>query len=106
MSEADDLITRAEEIAGCRWDDPNNSNGLAAVFGAIAREMGKAGMGPMAQHPRSMLSTDRDDVALGVLIQHEMSPEGQRKREADEMMIAMLRAGLSPDDLGALFGKG
>ncbi len=105
MDDASDLIEEAEREAGCRWDDPNNPNGLAAVIGAVAREMGKARMGPMAQHPRTMLDTSRDDVALGRLLMHQMSPEGRREQEAKDLMLAMLTAGVSPDDLHTLFGK-
>jgi hypothetical protein len=85
MSNADDLITRAEALAGCRWDDPTNPNALYAIMGALAREMGRNPHGP------------KDDVVAGMLLMAEPK---------DNSGLAMaLAMGLSPDDIAALFGK-
>ena len=91
MSEADDLITQAEELAGCRWDDPSGV-GIAALFGAVAREMGRN------PHP------PKDDVAAGLLIQHQISARGKAERASAEMLAALLAGGVDPADLAALLG--
>ena len=96
MSEASNLIERMERETGQRIDDNDGDNfALAGLFGAVARMMGKT--------PPSY--TERDDVAAGVLLRHRMSPEYQRQREADDMLAALLVAGLSPDDIKGMAAK-
>lgn len=90
MSAADDLIERAEREGVRRWDDPN-SNALAILFGALAREMGMSRFDA------------RDDFAVGTLLMDE-SKNGDARRQADDAMLAMMRLGLSPDDIRALTG--
>jgi phosphatidylserine synthase len=93
---SDNLIEQAEELAGCRWDDPDNPNALYALIGAVAREMG--------QNPHGRA----DDVAAGMLISKQIADEmdgtAARKRAADEMMAQMLLGGVSPDTLWDLLG--
>lgn len=91
-NEANDLIERAEALAGCRWDDESGL-GLAAILGAVARAAGKN------PHPH------RDDIAAGMLIREQMTERYQREQASKEMMATLLSAGVSPDDLGALLGK-
>jgi len=96
MSEANDLIERLERETGQRIDANDGDNmAMAGLFGALSRMLG--------QSPDSY--TESDDVAAGVLIRHQMSPEYQREQESKRMMAEMLRNGLSPDDVGTLFGK-
>jgi hypothetical protein len=90
---AEDLIERAEREAGCRWDDPNNDGALAILFGAASRALGRTNF------------KARDDFAVGKLILHEMSPEGKRQREAENLMADLLRGGMDPDTLGDLLGR-
>ena len=95
MNEANDLIERMERETGQRIDDNDGDNmAMTGLFGAIARMMGKT--------PASY--TERDDVAAGKLIQHQMSPGYQREREGNEILVAMLCAGLSPDDIKEITG--
>lgn len=101
LGEAARFIELAEQEAGCRWDDPNNPAGMASLVGALARAMRDNGMGG----PSPAFQQRRDDVAVGMLLMHEMSPEGQRQRETDHMLAEMLRAGIGPDTLASLFGR-
>lgn len=95
MSAASDLIERLEAETGQRIDDNDGDNmAMAGLLGAMSRLMG--------QSPASY--TERDDVAAGVLIKHQMSPEYKREQESKEMMAAMLAGGMSPDDLKGLLG--
>ena len=88
-NKASDLIEQAEALAGCRWDDPNGL-GIAALFGAVAREMGRNPHLP------------KDDIAVGLLLR-EQATEGYRHAQASKQMMAVLLAGgLGPDDLAAL----
>jgi hypothetical protein len=48
---------------------------------------------------------ERDDVAAGVLIRHQMSPEYKQEQESRQMMATLLAGGMSPDDASALMGK-
>lgn len=93
---ADNFIERAEQLAGCRWDDADNPNALYALLGAVAREMGQNPHGP------------RDDVAAGMLISKQIADEmdgtAAQKRASAEMMCQMLLAGISPDTLRGLMG--
>jgi hypothetical protein len=91
-NEAGDLIEQAEALAGCRWDDPSGL-GIAALFGAVAREMGRNPHGP------------KDDIAAGILLQHQMSARGRAERASNEMLAALLTMGLGPDDIAALSGS-
>lgn len=88
MSAASDLIARLEAETGQRVDDNNgDNNAMAGLFGALSRIMGL-----------SLPSyRERDDVVAGLLIQHQMSEQGQRKQESKEMLAKMLAAGLSSD---------
>ena len=99
MEPIDELFERAEREGGGRWDDPN-SNALAILFGAVAREAGKAGIGPLARPHRY---TERDDMALGLLIQDEIE-NGDARRERNAALAALLGLGISPDELKELFG--
>ena len=66
---------------------------MAGLFGALARAIGDS------KHQ------ERDDVAAGVVIRHRMTPEYAQQQSANAMMANMLAGGMSPDDLGALFGR-
>ncbi len=88
MSKASNLIERLEQETGQRIDD-NNSMAMAGLFGAMSRLIG--------QSPSSY--KERDDVATGLLIKHQMSPEYQREQEANQMQTAALVVGMSPDDI-------
>ena len=96
MSEPSNLIEQAEALAGCRWDDPDNPNAMHALMGAMARALGTNPHGP------------RDDVAVGALLAHQMSPRGRAqakaKAEAEQMLGDLLAMGLSPDAIAAFLG--
>lgn len=87
--ESSNLIERVEQEAGCRWDDPNNPAAMAIIVGAIGRAMGKHNF------------EERDDFAVGVLIMDEIQ-NGEKKAAADKMLLALLQAGLSPDNITGL----
>lgn len=91
--ENEDLIERAEREAGCRWDDPTNPNALAILFSSVARALGQH------QHRPA------DDVAVGTLIMHQLTPEYAAQHQRDELMTQMLLGGVAPDDILALFGR-
>ena len=92
MSVASDLIERAEREAGCRWDDPDNPSALAVLFGAMARELGVSKF------------EEQDDAVVGTVLMDEIA-NGEKRRQDGEMLVALLRAGLGPDDISALNGK-
>lgn len=95
MSAASELIERMERETGQRIDANDGDNmAMAGLLGAMSRMMG--------QSPASY--TEREDVAAGVLLRHQMSPAGQRESESKEMIASMLIGGVSPDTLKALLG--
>jgi hypothetical protein len=89
MSTASDLIERMERETGQRVDD-DGSMAMAGLFGALARAMGQSS------------HRERDDVAAGVVIRHQMTPEYQQEQEGKTLLATMLSAGLSPDDVKSL----
>lgn len=91
--EARDLIERLERETGQRVDDNGGDNfAMAGLFGALARAMGQSNHQP------------RDDVAAGVLIRHQMTPEYEAEQRSKRMMAEMLAHGVSPDGLKGLMG--
>lgn len=95
MSAANDLIERLEKETGQRIDDNDGDNlAMAGLLGAMSRLMG--------QSPPSY--RERDDVAAGLLIQHQLSPEYQQEQEAKELMAELLASGMSPNDVKSLIG--
>ncbi len=93
MSAASDLIERLEKETGQRIDNNGRDNNtMVGLFGAMSRLSG--------QSPPSY--RERDDVVAGLMIRHQMSPEGHRQRQSDEMVAKMLIGGMSPDDVKAL----
>lgn len=95
MSVASDLIERIEKETGQRVDCDNGDNlATAGLFGAMNRIMGQA----------SSMYTQKQDVAAGVLIKNQMTSEYEQKKESERVMVSMLSAGISPDDVKSLFG--
>jgi len=84
MSAANDLIERMEKETGQRIDDPDNSMAMAGLIGAMSRMMG--------QSPETY--QEKDDVAVGLIIQHQQTPEYQRKQEAKAAAASLLLLGL------------
>ncbi|HSG61624.1 MAG TPA: hypothetical protein VLA24_09345 [Pseudomonadales bacterium] len=95
MSAASELIERLERETGhvIAANDGDNM-AMAGVIGAMSRMLG--------QSPTSY--TERDDVAAGLLIGHQMSPAGQRERESKEMLANLIIGGMSPDTIKDLVG--
>jgi hypothetical protein len=89
--EPEDLITRAEREAGCRWDDPSNPAALAILLGSVAREIGKT--------PASY--TERDDFAVGMwfLLQQE-----GRAQDISALLLALIQMGIDPKTIADMFG--
>lgn len=95
MSTASDLIKRMEKETGQRIDDNDGDNmAVVGLLGAMSRLMGQS---PLTYR-------ERDDVAAGVLIKHQMSPEGRQEQAGKKMLAEMLRGGMSPDDIKVLMG--
>lgn len=88
MSAASDLIERAERESGQRINEPN-SNAIAILLGALSRELG--------QHR----FPERDDMAVGLLIQDEIA-NGEERRRWRESLVGLLQVGLSPDEIKGL----
>ncbi len=94
-TEANDLIERMERETGQRIDSNDGDNSaMAGLIGAVSRIMGNS--------PKSY--KERDDVAVGMFIKHQMSPAGQREKVSREMLSEMLAGGMSPDDIKRLMG--
>ena len=82
---ANDLIERLEKETGQRIDDnEGNNNAMAGLIGAISRELG--------QSPPNY--SERDDVAAGLLIRHQVSPEYAADEATKRMMAALFIMGL------------
>ena len=84
------LIEQWEEETGQRWDSNGGDNlAMAGLMGTMSRMLGKSNQQP------------KDDLVAGMLIQHQMSPEGQRQaaeKEAGlEAFMGLLGMGVSPD---------
>ena len=95
MTAANDLIERLERETGQRIDDNDgDNNAMAGLFGAIARAMGQT---PPSYRPR-------DDVAAGLLILHQMTPEYAEKQASDRLVAEMLVGGMSPDTIKDITG--
>ena len=95
MSKANDLIERMEAETGQRIDDNGgDNNAMAGLFGALSRIMGKS--------PRTY--TEKDDVAVGLLLRHRTSPEYARQEQAKAMLADLLVSGVSPDDIREILG--
>lgn len=92
------IIEAHEAQQNSLYDDPDGG-AMTGIIGAVAQ----------ALHGRNYGSTGSrqigDDIAVGTIVQHEMSPEGQRERAARQMMANLLAGGMSPDDVGKLLGK-
>ena len=94
MSEASDLIERMEKETGRRVDDNGGDNiAMAGLFGALARAMGHSAHSP------------RDDVAAGILVRHQVTPEYEAEQRSRRMMAEMLAGGMPPDVLSDLLGR-
>ena len=91
MSKASELIERLERETGQRVD-AEGSTAMAGLFVAMSRLLG--------QSPPSY--REEDDVAAGLLIQHQMSPEGQREEADKQAMLSMLLMGMPPDDMAKI----
>jgi len=93
MNDASSLIEQMERETGQRIDDHDGDNfAIAGLFGVLARAMGNS------NHQA------RDDVAAGVLIRHQMTPEWEAEQRAKRLMAEMMVAGVSPASLKELMG--
>ena len=86
---SDNLIEQWENETGQRWDSNGGDNlTMAGIMGTMSRLLGKS-----AQQPK-------DDLAAGMLIQHQMSPEGQRqaaeKEAGIDAFMMLLGMGVEP----------
>ena len=91
MSAASDLIERMEKETGQRVDHNDGDNfAVAGLLGALSRVMDQSKF------------DERDGVAVGVTLKHQISPVGQREKESNALIASMLRSGLSPDDVKLL----
>ena len=84
------LIEKIEQETGKRWDDPSGLP-LAQLIGAVAREMGVSKF------------EERDDLAVGILLQDELV-NGESRRRSDEALLAMIDL-LGPSGMAQLFCK-
>lgn len=91
MSTASDLIERLEQECGCRYDvNDGNNPAMSGLFGAISRMLGQHAFSP------------RDDVAVGILIRHRMTPAYAAQQQSRAMLADLLVQGVSPDDLAGI----
>ena len=86
---SDNLIEQWENETGQRWDSNGGDNlTMAGIMGTMSRLLGKS-----AQQPK-------DDLVAGMLIQHQMSPEGKRQAAAEqagiEAFLTLLDLGVEP----------
>lgn len=86
MSAASDLIERLERETGQRVDDPG-SMAMIGLLGAAVR---------LLRHAPHRC-TEHDDVALGIVVQHRMSPAYAREQQANDLLAEMLVSGISPE---------
>lgn len=91
LREMGHIIEAHEAYQDQRYEESDNV--MTGLFGAIAQALQGTHYGgdPVG-----------NDIAAGLLVRHQMSPEGQAKRESDRLLAQMLMAGLSPDDIGSL----
>ena len=89
MSDASELIGRIEWETGRRVDDGGDNAAMDAVFGAMSRVLGQS----------PSVYRERDDVAAGALLRHQMTPAYQREQKSKEALANMLLLGFSPDDV-------
>jgi hypothetical protein len=88
-------LERSFTMSDQRVDDNDGDNlAVAGLLGAMSRLLGKS--------PDSY--RERDDVAAGVLIRYQMSPEYQREQETRQLLAELLASGMSPDDAKTLMG--
>lgn len=86
MSAASDLIERMEAETGqCINDNEGDNMAMCGLLGAMSRLLG--------QSPDSY--REHDDVAVGVLIKHQMSSEYQREQESNRWIAELLAGGIS-----------
>lgn len=60
---------------------------MIGLLGAAVRLLGKSPHG----------CDERDDVAVGLVVQHRMSSEYTRTQQANDMLAEMLVSGISPE---------
>ncbi len=90
MSAADDLIEQMESETGQRIDDNgNNSLAMNGLIGALSCDLGNSPAPYRA----------KDDVAAGLLMRYQMSPEYAREQENKKAIVAMLSKCMSPPDI-------
>jgi hypothetical protein len=85
------IIEAHEAYQDERWE--NSEDVMTGLFGAIGQAL---------QGTNYSGNKVGNDIAAGTIVRHQMSPEGQREKEANEMLRGFLLAGLSPDDIGSL----
>lgn len=91
---ASDLIYRMERETGQRVDAGDGYNlAVAGLFGAMARELGAS------QHRQ------RDDVAAGILVRRQISPQEKGDEQSKAILASLLSSGMSPDEIKKLFGQ-
>lgn len=90
--EANKLIERMERETGQRIDDPDSA-AFAGLFGAVARLMGMTN------------TEERDDVVVGLVILHQLTPEYRNEQESRKLIASMLAGGMSPDTIRQLWGQ-
>jgi len=77
MTAANDLIERLKAETGQRIDDNDgDNNAMTGLLGAMSRALGQSPPG----------YRESDDVAAGLLIKHQMTPEYKREQESKEIV--------------------
>lgn len=93
MTQANDLIERAEAETGQRIDDDGGDNmAIDCLIGAISRIAGDS----------LPCYGARDDLAVGSFIRHRNSLEYRREQRGKEMFAQMLVSGVSFDEIKRL----
>ena len=89
-----ELIERMEQEAGCRVDDNSGDNmAMAGLFGALARAMNKS------------CHSEKDDIAAGILLRHQMTSAYAEEQASMRMVARMLMSGMNYETIIAMRGK-
>ncbi|MFT7565655.1 MAG: hypothetical protein ACI8V7_000669 [Candidatus Paceibacteria bacterium] len=92
-------IIESHEVQANAWHDDEGGAAITGIMGAIAMALAGRDYGSTGSNQVG------DEIAVGLIKRHEMSPAGERERRSDATLLAMLQMGMSPDDISKLDGS-